>query len=284
MKILVAGSTGYLGSHIVKELKNRKMDFVAIARNQKKLLQQGLTKDQIKVAEVTTAEQLEGICEGIDVVISTVGITRQKDGLTYMDVDYQANKNLLDEAIRAGVKQFIYISVINGQQFRHLKIMEAKEQFVDELTASPIAHTVIRPNGFFSDLKDFLDMAEKGKVYLFGVGAFKLNPIHGEDLAVVCVDVIGSKRNEIPIGGPDVLTQDEIAAYALEALGKPTKIVHLPNWLRKIILFFLRAFTSVSTYGPVEFFLTLMAQDQIAPRTGVHRLQHFFKQEADKIN
>ena len=284
MKILVAGSTGYLGSHIVKELKNRKMDFVAIARNQKKLLQQGLSADQIKIAEVTNGKDLEGVCEGIDTVISTVGITRQKDGLTYMDVDYQANKNLLDEAIRAGVKQFIYISVINGQQFRHLKIMQAKERFVDELIATPINHTVIRPNGFFSDMKDFLEMAEKGKVYLFGKGTLKLNPIHGEDLAVVCADSIGSKRTEISIGGPDVLTQNEIATYALEALGKPSKIIHLPNWLRKLTLFFLRSFTSVSTYGPVEFFLTLMAQDQIAPRTGVHRLQHFFKQEADKIS
>ena len=50
-----------------------------------------------------------------------------------MDVDYQANINLLEEAKRAGVQKFIYISAINGQQMRHLKIMAAKERFVDAL-------------------------------------------------------------------------------------------------------------------------------------------------------
>ena len=62
-------------------------------------------------AQVTQPETLKGICENIDVVISTVGITRQKDDLTYMDVDFQSNVNLIEEAKKGGVKKFIYISV-----------------------------------------------------------------------------------------------------------------------------------------------------------------------------
>jgi uncharacterized protein YbjT (DUF2867 family) len=82
-------------------------------------------------------------------VISTVGITRQKDGLTYNDVDYQANVNLIDEAKKKGVKKFIYISVFNGQLLRHLKICEAKEKLVDYLKKSGLDFCIIRPNGFF---------------------------------------------------------------------------------------------------------------------------------------
>ena len=55
--------------------------------------------DEIFEGEVTKPETLNKICDGIDVVISSIGITRQKDGLTYMDVDYQGNKNLLDLAV-----------------------------------------------------------------------------------------------------------------------------------------------------------------------------------------
>tara|TARA_B100000965_G_C19519084_1_gene725603 strand:+ start:292 stop:1146 length:855 start_codon:yes stop_codon:yes gene_type:complete len=283
MKVLVAGATGYLGGYIIKELQKRKLDFVALARNAEKLKKQNIDAHQMKIAEVTQANDLKGICDGVEVVISTLGITRQKDGLTYRDVDYQANLNLLKEAIRAGVKKFIYISVINGASFRHLKLVEAKEMFVDELKASPIQHTVIRPNGFFSDMKDFLAMAEKGTVYLFGKGNFKLNPIHGEDLAVHCVDAINSHDLELSVGGPDILTQHEIAILALKAFGNPIKIVHLPDWIRRLSLFLMIRFTSVKTYGPFEFFLNLLAQDNIAPRSGLHRLQHFFKAEADKI-
>ena len=56
-------------------------------------------------AQVTQPETLKGICENIDVVISTVGITRQKDDLSYMDVDFQSNVNLIEEAEKGGVKK-----------------------------------------------------------------------------------------------------------------------------------------------------------------------------------
>ncbi len=106
--------------------------------------------DEVLKDEVTVSESIKGCCEGIDVVISTVGITRQKkDGLTYMDVDYQGNMNLLNEAKRSGVKKFIYVSSLNGGKLKHLKICHAKEKFVEELKKSELDYSVIRPNGFF---------------------------------------------------------------------------------------------------------------------------------------
>ncbi len=282
-KIVVAGATGYLGKYIVKELQFRGYDFSAIGRNVIRLLDMGLAASQITKAEVTQPESLEGTMQGADVVISTVGITRQKDGLTYMDVDYQANMNLLHEAKVAGVKQFIYVSAINGDKMRHLKIMEAKEQFVDALKIWDFDYTVIRPNGFFSDMKDFLEMAKRGRVYLFGNGEYKLNPIDGADLAQVVVDSIGSDQREIEVGGPDILTQNEIGQLALQAWKRPVKISHIPDWVRKLLIRSLRVLTSSKTYGPYEFFLTMMAQDNVAPRYGVHRLESFFEREVDQL-
>lgn len=132
-KIALAGATGYLGGHIAHQLLLNQYNFVALARNVSKLKAWGLAESQIAEVQVTNPGTLTGVLKDVDTVISTVGITRQKDGLTYMDVDYQANMNLLNEARNAGVRKFIYVSAINGQQFRHLKIMEAKEKFVDTL-------------------------------------------------------------------------------------------------------------------------------------------------------
>ncbi len=283
-KIILAGATGDLGSHLALELKNQNIDFKAIARNEKRLIELGLNSDQIIKAEVTVPLSINGQLEGAEVLISTVGITRQKDGLSYMDVDYQANVNLLKEAKKAEIKRFIYVSAINGENMRHLKIMEAKERFVDELKASGLDYQVIRPNGFFSDMKDFLDMAKNGKVYLFGHGDFKLNPIHGADLAKAIIESISSNQTELPIGGPDILTQNEIAEMALDACGKPAKVTHLPDWIRRLLIRLVRTFTSSKTYGPIEFFLTMMGQDNIAPRYGIRRLKAHFMEEADRLN
>ncbi|MEO0331044.1 MAG: SDR family oxidoreductase [Bacteroidota bacterium] len=280
-KIALAGATGYLGRHIVQQLQFNQYNFVALARNVSKLKALGLSGSQIAEVQVTDPDTLTGVFEGVDMVISTVGITRQKDGLTYMDVDYQANVNLLNEALNAGVRKFIYVSAVNGQQFRHLKIMEAKEKFVDVLQASGLEYTVLRPNGFFSDMQDFLDMARSGRVYLFGNGEFKLNPIHGEDLAEVCLQAIETNQPEISVGGPDILTQNEIGAMALKTQSKPVNIIHIPDWVRKVTIVLLRTFTSSKTYGPIEFFLTMMGQDNIAPRYGRHRLADFFQHQSE---
>ncbi len=210
-KVLLAGATGYLGSHIASKLINGSYDLRVIVRSPDKLQQLGLDVGDVFQAEITRPEKIKGCCDGIDTVISTVGITRQKDGLTYMDVDYQANMNLLTEARNSGVRKFIYVSVLNGEQLRHLKICDAKERFVDELKKSGLEYCVIRPNGFFSDMSEIHTMASKGRVYLFGSGEQKTNPIHGEDLADACIEAIEQSDLEIKIGGPDTLTFNEIA-------------------------------------------------------------------------
>lgn len=280
-KILVAGATGYLGRYLVKELKKRNYWVRVLIRkeNQKQLFE---NVDDFFIGEITKPESLSKICENIDWVFSSIGITRQKDGMTYMDVDYQGNSNLLSEANKSNVKAFQYISALGGENLRQLKIFEAKERFVDELKSSGLNYTIMRPNGFFSDMGDFLKMAKNGRVYLFGNGNFKLNPIDGADLAKVCVDKIISNENEINVGGPDVLTQNELAGLALQAWKKKNRIIHLPDWIRKFTIWTLRTFTSSKTYGPVEFFMTAMAFDNIAPKYGKHKLEDFFNNKVQK--
>lgn len=277
-KVLLAGATGYLGSYILAELINRNTFVKALVRNPDKLPAgiADLPLVQAVKAEVTQAETLKGCCDGMDTVISTVGITKQRDGLTYQDVDYQANLNLLNEAKKAGVKKFIYVAVLNGEQFKDLKICQAKEAFIQELKASGLEYCIVRPNGFFSDMTEIFKMAQRGKVYVFGSGEQKANPIHGADLAKACVDQITTEQKELEIGGPETLTHNEIAKLAFESVGKKPKITHVPEWARKLSLKLSKLVMSKSQFGPVEFFLNVMAADMIAPEQGTHTLKAFF--------
>ncbi|WP_157491474.1 SDR family oxidoreductase [Flammeovirga sp. SJP92] len=278
MNVLVAGATGYLGQYLVKELQKRDHKVrVLIRKEHQKELFNGI--DDFFIGEVTQPKSLQGITDNIDWVFSTIGITRQKDGMTYMDVDFQGNMNLLNEAKQTHVKSFLYVSAIGGDQLRFLKIFEAKEKFVDALKSSGLDYTIMRPNGFFSDMTDFLEMAKGGTVYLFGNGNFKLNPIHGQDLAKVCVDKMDTNEKEVVVGGPDIFTQNELSALALKAWNKKVKIVHLPDWIRRMIIVVIRTFTSSKVYGPIEFFLTLMAFDIIADQYGEQHLEDFFNQK-----
>jgi uncharacterized protein YbjT (DUF2867 family) len=161
---------------------------------------------------------------------------------------------------------------------------EAKERLVDYLKTSGLDYCIVRPNGFFSDMKDFLQMARRGKIYLFGDGRQLLNPIHGDDLAKVCVRALEWDSKELEIGGPDLLTQNDIARLALRSCGKPERIKYLPDWMRKLSLRFVRTFLNTNKYGSAEFFLTTMAMDMIAPQFGCERLRDFFQAEALHMN
>ena len=277
-KILLAGATGYLGKYILRELILRGYNTKAIVRNSKSFDSDLMDNELLKVinAQVTKIDSLNGCCENVDTIISTVGITKQKDGLTYMDVDYQANMNLLEEAKKNGVKKFIYISVFIGEKLKHLKICEAKEKFVEALKQSGLEYCIIHPNGFFSDMTEFYNMAKKGRIYLFGDGNLKANPIHGEDLAKVVVDSIEKSVDEIKVGGPEILTQNQIADISFQAAGKKKKVSHISDWIRVFVLKLIRMFTGSKTYGPIEFFLTVMAMDMIAPEYGSHTLKQYF--------
>jgi uncharacterized protein YbjT (DUF2867 family) len=281
-KVLIAGGTGYLGRHILKVLSEQQVDTIAVVRKGKKSSLEKLPSIHTIEAEVTKVKTLQGIFKGVDIVISTIGITRQKDGLTYWDVDYQANKNLLDQAISEGVKKFIYVASLNGEKMLDLKICEAKEQFVADLKASGIDYCIVRPNGFFSDLGEFLEMASKGRVYLFGKGKYRLNPIDGEDLAIEIVNILRTNQTEFTIGGPRIYSHNELVSVVSDVLGKKVKITYLPNWIKKMILFLLRTFTSSKTYGPVEFFLTTLSMDMVAPRFGNKGLVEFFENYKQK--
>ncbi len=275
--ILVAGATGYLGGHAVEEFKRRGNYVRALARSAEKLAALSTQPDEIFQAKVTEPESLFGVCKGIDVVFSSLGITRQKDGLTFQDVDYQGNLNLLIEAKRAGVRKFIYVSVLNGPNLLHLDIVKAHEDFVAELEKSGLDYTIVRPTGYFSDMGEFLDMAKKGRVWLVGSGENRMNPIHGADLAKVCVDAVDSTDVEINVGGPEIMTYRQMAETAFKALDTKPKISSTPAWLMKAIVAITRLFNRHQG-ELLAFFTTMMLNDVVAPKHGKHKLFDHYEQ------
>ena len=286
-KVLVAGATGYLGRFVVKACKDRGFWVRALGRNSAKLDSIKEYADELFIGEVTDPTSLDGLCDGIDVVFSSVGITRQKDGLTYKDVDYQGNRNLLTSAEASSVSKFVYVHVLNAEKLRHVDAIQAKQAFVDDLKRSTVDYTVVCPTGFYSDMEDFFAMARSGRVYLFGDGSNRINPIDGADLAEVCADALESPTQRINVGGPEVFTYREIAELAFDILGKPRKITCIPKKLVAAAVRGLRWLTPIKTYGPVQFLATVMTMDVVGETHGERRLANHFRSctsaGADKI-
>ncbi len=278
--VLVAGATGYLGRQLVALYAARGWEVRALVRDASRARALGLGASTLVKAEATRPETLAGCMDGphgpVDCVISALGITRQRDGLAYRDVDFQANANLLTEAQRAGVPHFGYVHVLNAERMPHTALVRAKQDFVDLLQAAPIKHTIIAPSGYFSDMGDFMQMASMGFVLLFGNGQLRVNPIHGADVAACCVDAMERGEAYVEVGGPETFTHDQVAELAFLALDKKVRIVHLPHWLGDGVLRLRKLFSKEQQYGTLEFTLAVTRQDMVAPAFGTQQLEDFF--------
>jgi len=284
--VLIAGATGYLGKYVALEFKKRGYWVRVLTRSIERLEKNGpftapgISKDEIDdvfVGEVTEPDTLSGLLDGIDIVYSSIGISRQRDGLSFEQVDYQCNRNLIDLCELAEVKKFIYVSMQGAENILNLAITETHERVVRDLQNSKMSYAIVRPCGFFSDMGMTLDMAKAGRVYLVGEGNNKMSPIHGADIASVCVDCVNSNVLEVEAGGPEILTQRESAVLAFELVGKPCKITVIPIWLAR---FLVKVIGLLSTqFGDLaDFIVTAGEIDGVGPPLGKRDLRSYFKE------
>jgi len=274
-RVFIAGATGYLGRFLCAEFQQQGWYVIALVRNS--ALAKPIAADQLIEAQATNAASIKGVMAGTDLVVSSLGITRQTDGLDYWDVDYQANLNLLREAERAGVGRFAYIHVLRAADMAKVPLVAAKSAFVEELQRSAVASAIIAPSGYFSDMSDFLAMAQSGRVWLFGDGSKRINPIHGADLAGVTVSAIEDGVAWLDVGGPDIFDQKELAELAFASLGKASRVTLLPDILRQIALHLLPLVTPRRISGPARFFLSALALDMVGDQYGTRHLRDHFE-------
>ncbi|CAA0111316.1 NAD(P)H azoreductase [Halioglobus japonicus] len=284
-KVLIAGATGYLGKYAVKAFKERGYWVRVLTRDKKRLFESGPFNapplstedfDDLFIGEVSDPATLIGVMEGIDIVYSSVGISRQRDGLTFDQVDYQCNCNLIDLCLAAGVPRFVYVSMQGAENIMHLAITQAHERVVADLKQSGLEYRIIRPCGYFSDMGVLYDMARKGRSFLIGQGNNRMNPIHGRDLAEACVDAAEGETLEVEAGGPDIMTQREAAELAFEVAGNPVKITVIPMWLARGLARFIGLLST--QFGDLaDFIVTAGELDGVGPKRGKTSLKSYFE-------
>ena len=235
MKVVLAGAFGHLGSDILRVLVREGHEVVAVGREIRRPADcaEGYETRQI---DVTKPESFEGVCDGADVVITTIGMTKPSAVLTNYDVDLQGNLNLLNEAKRAGVKQFDYMSVLMADDDPTVPMLDAKHKFELALKDSGLQWVIFRPSGYFYDIsKVFRPMIEKGKVTLLGKVDAHANVVDTPDFAEFIVEHMCDDGKMFNIGGKEIWSYEEIARMFFAAAGKEPVISRAPVWLFDVL-------------------------------------------------
>jgi uncharacterized protein YbjT (DUF2867 family) len=279
MRILLAGATGTIGRYVLRILSNKEnISVIPLVRDVKKLDDMGIDFKEVRRVDLDDKDSILGCCSDIDVVISTVGLEDSYRGMTYDQVDYEGNLNLLKEAVRARVRKFIYVSVVKADSDDSVPLLNAKHKFENELKQSGLAYAILRPSKYYKDIYNvFYKMAQSGKITFVGDGNTKLNPIHPEDVARNIVDCIISKYGVHEIGGPKTYTYNELAELMFNLADKPSKIVHLKPIVYKVLT------AMVGKFRPhlkpaFKFSLWTMTNDLTAPIKGKLLLEDYIRE------
>ena len=236
MKIVLAGAYGNLGADIFRELLKAGHEVVAADMIERDLGVEG--NYSFKKINVQNPETLKGLCDGADIVITTVGLTKTSAEVTNYQIDYQGNLNILEEAKKAGVKHFTYISVLKADKAPKVPMLHAKYLFEEELKKSGIPYTIHRPTGYFYDIvKVFRPMIEKGEVTLLGKKPVHANVVSTEDFAAFIVAHVLDENKTYNVGGKETYSYEEIAKLCFAAAGKEPVIKRVPAFLFDVLAF-----------------------------------------------
>ncbi|HEU4861878.1 MAG TPA: SDR family oxidoreductase [Chitinophagaceae bacterium] len=234
--ILVAGSTGLLGSEICRQLATQQKTVRALVRktsspekiNALKQMGCGLAEGDFK-----DKASLINACTGCDTVITTVSSTlSRQEGDNIQSVDHDGNLNLVAAAKETGVKHFIFIS------FRHQNatanpLTEAKRTAERAIISSGMKYTILQASIF---MEVWLSPAlgfnyPDHAAQIPGDGNQLISYVSYKDVAefaVASVHKDTAKNKTLEIGGPEAISPAQVIKEFEKVSDHPFTVNYIP--------------------------------------------------------
>jgi NADH dehydrogenase len=251
--ILVSGGTGFLGSAIVKELLRRSQPVAVLGRDAARIRARLGTDVEPREGDVRDPRSLADAMAGIDVVVNAVQfpgspIENRRKGYTFEEIDLKGTRHQVDAAKSAGVRRFVYVSGVGASKdsdrhwFRYK--WEAEKYLQDSAQTPPgFEWAVLRPTWVYGpedvSLNRFLGFAKRLPfVPMFGDGKQDMQPVFIDDVARAAADIalrLEAANTLFEIGGPDVMSMNDVIKTALEVKGKKRMLLHQPAFIGKAI-------------------------------------------------
>ena len=246
--ILVAGGTGFVGGGIVRELAGRGKPVAVLTRNAAKAATRfPHIEVEYREGDVGDPVSLAAAVQGAEVVIGCVQfpnspIENQRRGHTFEETDAAGTERLVEAAKAAGVQRYIYVSGAGAAADAKYHWFRAKWRAETAVRDSGITYVIFRPSWVYGpedhSLNRFLTMSRfLPFVPIIGIGGRqRLQPVFIDDLGWAVAEAVDNRAADnsvFEIGGPQVLTMQEIICTSLEVLNRRRFLLPVPKVLLK---------------------------------------------------
>ncbi len=246
--ILVTGASGYVGNNLVRRLVELGTPVRAMVGHPEKAqvrLSDVQSEVEIVKGDVTRPETLNEWMQDVDTVIHLVAVAIEKGKRTYEAINTQGTINVVDAARAAGVKRFINMSQNGASADSPYRFLRSKGIAQDYVAKSSLEWTAMRPSVIWGPQDEFANVQArliKLTPIIFpivGDGKAKFQPVYVGDVVEAIVKTLNDPTtigHEYELGGPEVLTYEEIVDRVMEALHTSRSKVKVPvNVLRPVV-------------------------------------------------
>jgi uncharacterized protein YbjT (DUF2867 family) len=248
MKILIAGGTGFIGSHIINELlKDPQLQIFCMTRDPAR---KSLSDKRVSLiaGDVRDTGSIYQATANMDVVILTVQfpnhpVENPRKGYTYIEIDGRGTENMIGAAVRNRVKRFIYLSGAGAGQNRKEAWFQAKDMAERAVRESGLDYVILRPSWIYGpddrSLNRFITFIKYSPlVPVIGTGQNRVQPISVFDVAKVTTQAVfneAATNRTFELGSKEVLTMDEILQIVMQVMKKRRLLIHFPKELMKLM-------------------------------------------------
>ena len=217
MKILVTGASSMLGANLLIELSEQGFKPVGLVRETSDLKAISDTKAEFINGDITSINDIERAAEGCDAIIHAAALADHSVAsyLKFQDVNVTGSINIINVAIKNGIRRVIYISTANtigygtadnpgsesdpplppytGSYYVRSKI-EAEKAILEKASGTGVEVIIINPT--------------------FMLGAYDVKPTSGEAV----LRGLRSRVITVTRGGKNFVSATDVAKAACNAL------------------------------------------------------------------
>jgi uncharacterized protein YbjT (DUF2867 family) len=225
--VLVAGASGYIGGRLVPELVARGYRVRVMVRSKVEAVSDRWSNCEVVVADALNPESLMAAMDGVHTVFYLIH-SMLVGPKSFADADQAAARWVRESAEQQGVKRIIYLGGLGDKRDRLSPHLSSRMAVADELALGSVPVTFLRAAIILGSGSASYEMVNHliRRLWVLPVPGWaktRCQPIALRDVIKILVGVLECPETAgkiYDIGGPDILSYEELLKTHAEVLGR----------------------------------------------------------------
>ena len=242
MRILVTGGTGVVGEAAVSRLLDLGHEVVIFSRNAEKDAEQWPEGVEARAGDIGDAATVRGAANGCSAVVHIVGVVAESPPeITFERINVRGTQNIVDEAQRAGVHRFVFLSSL-GAERGDTEYHRSKLRGEEIVRAFDGNWTILRAGNVYGPGDEVISLLLKmvrslPAIPLIDTGDHQFQPIWTVDLADAIAETVQRKdlaTRILELAGVELTTMNDLLDRFSAITGKNPPRIPVPGILATI--------------------------------------------------